>query len=62
MSKLPKVLYVKREKERDGTSYFVTDADLFSLASAEGAVVGVYHLVKKKRVKLVAQAKDMEGG
>ena len=50
--KFPKVLFVHREVERDGTSYFVPDRDLEAHAAmGEELVVAEYRLKRKRIIR-----------
>lgn len=56
----PKQLYVTVERENDGTVYFSASRTAFDAAPDEGtvALVGVYTLTGKKRVKKLVDMTD----
>lgn len=55
MKALPKKIFVKTEKERDGTEYFVADANAFNLVEmGEKVRVGTYQLVEISEAQGVA--------
>lgn len=47
-TKFPKVVYIKNVVEQDGSQYFATDEDLYSLVDGDGdpTVIAKYALVE----------------
>lgn len=55
--KLPATVYVKIEKENNGSEFLTAAKDMFALAEDQVEVVGVYQLVGKKSVRKIVEVK-----
>lgn len=54
---LPKVLYVREVKERDGSMYFATEKTVAECIDGDGpSVIGVYELKRKTTARKVVKA------
>lgn len=51
-AEFPKTIYLAREQESDGTTYFIEYHDVEDLHERDGEQIGIYQLVDRREVSV----------